>query len=89
MHSIQNLNLNPLNVCHEVVSFIGQGSWVIAGKLAIFPFSLSGARARARRATGKTPLQCLRFSWWQVLQIMGLRHDYETQNEHKVRQWKT
>ena len=32
MHSIQNLNLNPLNVCHEVVSLIGQGSWVISGK---------------------------------------------------------
>ena len=64
MHSIQNLNLNPLNVCHEVVSLIGQGSWVMAGK---FPLSLS--EARARRATDKTPLQCLQFSWWQVLQI--------------------
>merc|ERR1719422_347683 len=38
MHSIQNLNLNPLNVCHEVVSLIGIGSWVIAGKLAIFSY---------------------------------------------------
>ena len=38
MHSIQNLNLNPLNVFHEVVSLIGQGSWVIAGKLAIFSY---------------------------------------------------
>ena len=82
MHSIQNLNLNPLNVYYEVVSLIEQGSWVIAGKLAIFPFSLSGARARARRATGITPLQCLRFSWWQVLQIWVSFMTMRQYNEH-------